>query len=304
MFALSTSWNAWRYSQAKDIIKEIKGLGFDCVELNFNLTSLIVDEIIRLKDRGVIEVASLHNFCPVPKGILRKQALPDTFSLSALDEKERQQAIRYTKRTIDTASRLEAEAVVLHLGKVEMKERIRELASIHKSKDRQRYARLKNEMTKERKSKSKRFFTQTLNSLEQLCNYAQRRKVKLGIENRYYFNEIPAVEEMESILSVFSSPPLYYWHDVGHAQVYENLEFIKHKTLLDKFSQRMIGIHLHDIDGIDDHRAPLKGKFDFSLLKPYLKPETLKVLEPHHPATAREIIRGRNYLEKLFKNDT
>lgn len=300
MFALSTSWNALQYSRAKDIIKEIKALGFDRVELNFNLTPAMVDEMLLLKEQGLIKVVSVHNFCPIPEGISRKSASPDMFSLSALDEEERAKAVRYTCKTIDTASRIGAEVVVLHAGRVEVEERIKELVSIYRTQDSQRYNSLKEQMLRERKEKSKKFFTQALKSLEQLCRYAQKRKVKLGIENRYYFYEIPDFKEMEIILATFPGPPLYYWHDVGHAQIYENLGFFEHKAILDRFSQRMIGIHLHDIEETDDHRAPLKGKFDFSLLKTYIKKETLKVLEPHYPATAEEIIRGRNYLEELF----
>ncbi len=300
MFALSTSWNALQYSRAKDIIEEIKGLGFDRVELNFNLTSALVQEMLSLKEQGSIQVVSIHNFCPIPEGISREKASPDIFSLSALDEKEREKALSCTCKTIDTACAIGAEVVVLHLGKVQMEERIKDLACAYAEQDKRRYTRLKGRMFKEREKKSKRFFAQALKSLEQLCRYAQKQKVKLGIENRYYFSEIPAPQELEVILATFSGPPLYYWHDVGHAQVYENLDFFKHKTMLDKFGRRMAGIHLHDVEGVDDHRAPLKGKFDFTILKTYMKEEILKVLEPHYPATAGEIIRGRRYLEKLF----
>ena len=301
MFALSTSWNAWHYRRAKNIIKEIKGLGFNRVELSFNLTRAMVEEMISLKDQGLMKVVSVHNFCPVPEGISRKRALPDIFSLSSQDEPQRQEAIRYTKRSIDTAARIGAEVVVLHLGKVQIEEKIRELALMHREKHWRKFEKLKGWMLKERKAKAKKFFAQALKSLEQLVKYARMNRVKLGIENRYYFNEIPTVGEMEIILATFSSPPLYYWHDVGHAQVYENLGLIKHKTMLNKFSRRLCGIHLHDIEGIDDHRAPGKGKFDFALLKPFIKKKTLKVLEPHYPATAEDIIRSRKYLEKLFK---
>ena len=300
MFALSTSWHALQHSRAKDIIKEIKGLGFGQVELNFNLTGAMVEEVVSLKERGLIKVVSVHNFCPIPQGISRKVALPDIFSLAALDERERKKAVHYTKETIDTASRIGAEVVVFHAGKVQIKEHIKTLALAYSNGNRQRYSRLKSQMLKERETKSKKFFFQVLKSLEQLCSYAGKLKVKLGIENRYYFCEIPSTEEMETILATFPGPPLYYWHDVGHAQLYENLGLIGHKEMLDKFSRRMVGMHLHDIEGIDDHRAPLKGKFDFALLKPYLKKGTLKVLEPHYPATAEEIIRGKKYLEKLF----
>ncbi|NQS99927.1 MAG: sugar phosphate isomerase/epimerase [Candidatus Omnitrophica bacterium] len=300
MFAVSTSWNAWRHSQGQDIVNEIKELGFNQVELNFNLNSTIVEQIHSLTKQGLVDVVSVHNFCPIPKGFTRKQASPDMLSLAASDEQERNQAVNYTKMSVDTASKLGARVLVLHLGRVEVEEKIRTLASCINSHALQDCDSLKLKMQKERKLKAGRFFAQALKSLEQLCPYAQRRKVKLGIENRYYFSEIPSIEEMEIILKTFPEPALYYWHDVGHAQVYENLGFLKHKTILDRFSQRMIGIHLHDIEGIDDHRAPLKGKFDFRLLKKYVNENMLLVLETHHPAKAQDIIRGKEYLEKLF----
>lgn len=302
MFALSTSWNAWKYSHAKGIIEEIRGLGFQRVELNFALTTGIVKEMISLKRRGVMEVVSVHNFCPIPNGISRKQALPDTFSLASLDEGEREKAVYFTRKSIDTAAKISAQALVLHVGKVQIEERIRTLALAYDSGDRQSYNRLKAQMEKERKAKAKKAFSQVLKSLEQLCHYAQKQKVKLGIENRYYFCEIPSIKEMEIIFKTFPHPTICYWHDVGHAQVYENLGLIKHKMILDKFSQRMVGVHLHDIEGIDDHRAPLKGKFDFTLLKPYINRTTLCVLEPHYPATGAEIIRGKKYLQRIFSN--
>lgn len=312
MLALSVSWNAWRYAQATDIIKEIELLGFREVELSFNLTASMVDEMYALKRQGLIDVVSVHNFCPIPQGASRQKALPDIFALSAPTEGERQKAVDYTKRTIDTACRLNAKAVVLHLGRIGMDEKVCQLAQFWlaaqgttktNKQNRQRYIKLRTQMLKERKAKSKQSLARALKSLEQLCRYAQTQKMKLGIENRYYFSEIPSVDEMEVILATFPSPPIYYWHDVGHAQVYENLEFIKHKVGLDKFSQRMIGVHLHDIEDIDDHRAPLKGKFDFTLLKPYITADVLKVLEPHYPATAADIIRAKKYLEELFKDE-
>ncbi|MBN2097127.1 MAG: sugar phosphate isomerase/epimerase [Candidatus Omnitrophica bacterium] len=299
--ALSTSWKALQYSRAKDIIVEIKALGFYQVELSFNLSRTLVEEMINLKDQGLIEVVSVHNFCPVPCGIAREKALPDTFSLSAQNEQERKKAVAYTKESIDTASRIGAKAVVLHLGKVKIKERIKTLALYFLKNDSAKYNKLKIQMVKEREKKSKIFFEQALRSLEQLTEYAQTKNVKLGIENRYYFSEIPNIEEMEIILRRFSNSTLYYWHDVGHAQVYENLGILKHRDILDKFSPRMLGIHLHDIEGIDDHRAPLEGKFDFTLLKPYVKENTLKVLEPHYPATKEQILRAKEYLEQLFR---
>lgn len=300
MLALSTSWNALQYTRAKDIIKEIKSLGFERVELNFNLTSKLVEEMLKLQNEGVIKVVSLHNFCPIPEKVSRQKALPDFFSLSSLDEEERKLALRYTKRTIETAARFSAQAVVLHCGKVQVEEKIRQLAGLFQKKDQAAGQKLKQRMFEEREARAKQFFQQTLKSLDELCAYALKQGVNLGLENRYYFSEIPTSDEMETILAAFPGPPLYYWHDVGHAQVHENLGLFEHKMMLDKFGPRLFGMHLHDVEGIDDHRAPLSGKFDFSRLLPYVQKNTLKVMEPHRPASAPEIIRGKQYLEKLF----
>jgi len=301
MIAFSTSWNSWKYSRAEDMIREIKDLGFSDIELNFSLTSDIVDGMLALKKQGQINVLSVHNFCPIPDGVSRKKASPDMFALSETNQAQRKKGVYYTKRSIDTAAEIGARVVVIHAGRVKIKEQIRKLALLYSRNKNRKFQALKDKMIKERRSRSDKFLTQTLRSLEELCAYADKKQVKLGIENRYYFNEMPSFEEMDVILNTFRGSPLYYWHDVGHAQVYENLDFHKHKEMLEKFGHRMIGIHLHDIQGIDDHRAPLAGDFDFKLLKPYLNKETLKILEVHHPATGEEIIRGKDYLDKLFQ---
>ena len=159
MFAISTSWNSWKYYQAKDIIEEIKSLGFEQIELNFSLSANLVEEMVALKEQGLIKVVSIHNFCPIPVGIPRKYASPDVPSLSALNERERQSAVHYTEKTIDTAARIGAEAVIMHTGRVRMRERIKDLDLLQKRGNRKRFERLREKTLKERKVKSKRFFS-------------------------------------------------------------------------------------------------------------------------------------------------
>jgi len=128
--AISTSWNAHRFDDGEKLLFEISQLGFKAIELSFNLNLAMIDEIADSARRLNINIDSLHNYCPVPDGLSRKQTFPDHYSMASLDEEERFLAVKYTKRSIDTANRLGAKAVVLHCGRVEVPDYTRQLINL------------------------------------------------------------------------------------------------------------------------------------------------------------------------------
>ncbi|MDD2751555.1 MAG: TIM barrel protein [Candidatus Omnitrophica bacterium] len=300
---LSTSWNASRVKNAKKLIFEIKALGFNQVELSFNLSSKMVKDIRELVRNKEIKVTSLHNFCPVPAGIGRLKALPDYYSISSLDEKIRKKALAAAKITIDSAKELAARAVVLHCGRVEIVDQTRKLIALYSSgkKQSQAFIRLKKNAVNERAALAKPFFEQAIKSLDELNTYACKKNILLGVETRFYIREIPSFTEIALILNKFRDSNIFYWHDTGHAQLMQNLGIAKHEDFLKLYASRMIGVHLHNIIGCLDHQAPLKGNFDFRLLLPYLKKDTLRVIEAHHQASGQDLIEGKQFLEKLFQ---
>ncbi|MFA5410302.1 MAG: sugar phosphate isomerase/epimerase [Candidatus Omnitrophota bacterium] len=299
-FALSTSWNAWRCSNAKELLFEIKNTGFSELELSFNLTPLMVEEIEQLAPANQMKVSSLHNFCPIPDGIGRAEALPDYYSLSSPNQEERKLAVKQTKKTIDTARRLHARAVVLHCGRVEIPDKTRDLIGLYNQglKNSPKFIRIKDLAIEERKDTAQVFLENAMRSLEELSLYAQKTEISLGVETRFYYREIPSFQEVGLILEAFRGAGIYYWHDTGHAQVMENLGLSKHREYLEAYAKDLLGIHLHGVRGCQDHQAPAKGEFDFSQLKGYLKKDTLKVIEAHHPATASDLKEAGNFLEK------
>ena len=302
MFSLSTSWNSKRFQTGLEIVNSAKELGFDTLELNFTLTEDKVNDIIELRHQGKIQISSLHNYCPLPHGLTVETASPDHYALSSLDEAVRREGVSLTKRTIDYAAKAEALAVVLHAGKVEMEHTSRYLVQLYKEGKAQEseFMSYRDQMVKERTAKSAPHLAKTVESLKELAPYAAKRGILLGIETRYYYQEIPGFDEFEKIFSQLDPPDLFYWHDIGHAQVIETLGLGQHEPLLRQQAKRLLGMHIHDIEGTDDHRAPLSGKFSFERIVPYVTSRTIQVIELRASASPDAIGRGISYLENLL----
>ena len=83
-------------------------------------------------------------------------------------------------------------------------------------------------------------------------------------------------------------------------QIMQNLGLAAPKEYLRRYGNSLLGVHLHDVLGCQDHLPPGEGAVDFNALKEYLKRDTLKVLEPHHPANAESIKKSKFLLESLL----
>jgi sugar phosphate isomerase/epimerase len=303
MFSFSTAWNADRLLDGEEIVREIVELGLQQIELNFSLTSEMVEAACRFVRIHHLAISSLHNYCPIPQGLTREEALPDCYSLSAIDEDERRRAVACTKITIDTAVRVSARAVVLHTGRVEMPDRTRQLIglAVQGQKETPAYRAIFDAFVAERSLLKRPYVDQILRSLEELEGYARPKKILLGVENRFYFREIPLVDEYKEIFARFGQDTsIGYWHDVGHATVFERLGLLKPDELLENFGDRLIGMHLHDVKDLVDHQAPFEGDVDFARLKKYIRPDTIKVLEIHRQASAATVKKSVARLSEVL----
>ena len=298
MLAVSTSWRSEICDNGLEIIQAILDLGVEGVELEYRITTPMLKEILPLLKKKRVSAVSLHNFFPLPEGLPKEKASGDVFSLSAPDGEERALAVKYTRRTMEWAEELGARAVVLHLGKIPMDDPMEDLKKLYDQKKIQT-GEGKNfiEGQKEiRARKSVKHLDAALRSLEKLALEADRRRILLAVENRFNLQDFPDFDEFNILFRKFSGGPVRYWHDLGHATVQQNLGLANQKEFLEKFSELLVGVHLHGCRGYDDHYAPGSGEEDYSLLQNFLRPDTLLVVETHHRASREEMLRGLEFL--------
>lgn len=297
MIGLSTVWTMKRgASTPQEVLDPILDLGFEAIELEFRITGKLLEGMAPSLKAGAPRVISVHNFCPVPDILPPQKAGGDAFNIASLDREERERAVRYTCRTLEVAHELEVGAVVLHLGYIEGEER-KDAPQRAYREGRWGKEELQ-EYLKERSLKAPPHLDAVFFSLERVLRRAETLGVKVGVENRYHLSEIPLGEEIGMVLEEFAGGPIGYWHDTGHAAVAEALGAIRQKELLERYGARMIGIHLHDAQGVDDHLPPGRGGVDFEMVGEFLREGVLKVMEIHPPATGEEIVEGLQFLRE------
>ena len=276
------------------MLREIKNqLGFDLIELGHGVRLSLMPGVQEMFDAGKVRFSSLHNFCPLPVEVL--SASPDCYTFSSRSAIERQRAIKQTLQTIDFAARLGAPFVVLHLGSVPMKPVTESLIALAKKGEMfsREYVRRKVKAVAERESLGVDFLARVKESLQPIIARAAERNVRLGIENRRDYEDIPSEREIPGLLEELDSPQVGYWHDFGHLQIKANLGFIDHEEWLRVIGPRTLGCHLQDcIWPAQDHQPPFAGGVDLEKLVPLLPKDCLFVWEMSPRKTAEEIRRS------------
>lgn len=300
MLSFSTSWNS-RKKSGEQIVREILDLGFDTIELGHGLKSPVVQEILEARSSLKFKVSSLHNFCPLPPEIMVDQ--PDCYEFTSHRQSDRERAMRLTLQTIDMAERFEARNVVIHSGRIrtlKLTENLRELVEDGKFLSKE-YARAKVEAVQKRESVGEVYIQRALECLVEIADYASKKGIRIGIENREYYEAMPSEREFSNFLQRLDASNAGYWHDFGHAQIKHNLALLDHREWLDRMGGKAIGAHVHDVKApFEDHRAPFTGEINFGELVPKLSKDSVFVFELHPRVPREEIIVAAQRWKTLF----
>ncbi len=299
MLSFSTMWAQQdRFRDLELFRSQVASYGFTGIEVSHSTDDA---GLATLMGEGEISLTSLH--APTPSRKLADGRPNGDANLASTDEIERLLALVETKRTLDYAARAGLPYVVIHLGGVGnyMTDTERELRRLYQegsatSEDAQS---LRHDLAAWRLAGAGPHIEAARKSLKELVEFAAPHGIALGLESRLHYHEIPHPEEAVYLVSDFSNEVAGYWHDVGHCEVQARLGMIDRDSWFPLLTPITIGSHLHDVDGIADHRAPANGDVDWSYIAAGLPEKALRVFEidqrqpDHKVAASIEFLRSQ-----------
>jgi len=261
MLSLSTSWLSPRHREGRDMAAEARALGFEWIEVSHGTKISQLPGLLDAVKAGEIKVSSLHNFCPAPVEVMMDA--PDAFEFTSPKPAERQRAINLTRKTLEMATRFGTDRVVVHLGSVPMKSITLQLEELAAQGDlySKEFTERKLRLVTMREEASKKHLDRVRAALDELIPECEKLGVRLGIETRSHYEQIPNQREMSLLLQEYHDCPwIGSWHDFGHVQRQANLALLDHEIYLREISPRLLGCHVHDVQWpAKDHRTPFSS---------------------------------------------
>lgn len=294
MLAFSTCWNNSRHTDGESMIDEIIELGFNHIELSHGMTVAKLPGIQRAYRAKKFTCSGIHNFFPSPVEVMIDA--PDAYEYTSHRPFDRKRAFDMTLKTLELAAEFNAHYVVLHMGSTPLNHRkftkpLTELVTAGLQHD-PKFIKQKIQFIKKREKIAPLYYRRALETLETLLPKAQEYGVKLAVESRSRFEDMPNEREMLKLQEHFNDNPwVGYWHDFGHVQLKHNLGLLDHQQWLETISPHLIGGHVHDVQWpARDHRTPLTGTLDFKSLLSHF-PKNCPLIWELSPTRETEEIR-------------
>ncbi len=275
------------------MIEEIVELGFSNIELSHGMTIAKLPGIKKAYDRGLFTCAGVHNYFPSPVEVMIDA--PDAYEFTSHRPFERQRAMDMTLRTLDLAAEFKAHYLVLHMGSVPMSPRkfTKPLTAMvaEGGQHDPAFVKAKLAFLKKREKLGPLYFHRAIEALTLIAERAAELGVKLAIESRSRFEDMPTEREMVALQDHFADHPwVGYWHDFGHVQLKHNLGFLDHEAWLERIAPRLIGGHVHDVQWpARDHRVPFSGTLDYAALLKFFPADCPLIWELSPTRDAAEI---------------
>ncbi|MFW6161506.1 MAG: sugar phosphate isomerase/epimerase family protein [Planctomycetota bacterium] len=284
-------------------LRAIERMGFEAVEIGVSDARFRRKKALKFLKRSSLAVVSVHNVLSEGK-VDPANRWGDW--LASPDPAKRRKGLDATLQTLDHAEALGARAVVLHLGAPLFEDRGEKQQLLYRLGGGS--PRVADELgvsiadvLAERQAVAPRYLDAACQSLAELLDY--NSPVKLGVECRMGWHELPNLEELGLLLDRFPDPRVGYWHDVGHAVLRSAMGLEGRLEWLERHGDRTVGVHLHDVVSrgvrLLDHYPPGLGSVHFQPLARLVPRNALRVMEVSSRFIAEEVLMGRSCLEGM-----
>ena len=294
-------WAVGRFDNAAAFVAAAHRLGCAHVEANHQVSPAMFADLVALSRQHPGLVSSVHDTCPAVMEL--REMTRQGWLLSSPDPERRASAVRIARQTIASAQAVGARAVVLHIGRVHGPGQLDKQLRARYDGDglwvASETAALRQELIRERARLREPHLEAVTASLLELAPDARAAGVRLGLENRYYYPELPAWDEVGILLDRLPADVFGYWHDAGHAQNLETLGFGRHEDWLRAYGPRCIGLHLHDCAGLHDHLPPGRGAIDFAMIRRHVPATAIRVIEVSNTHSEADVAAGVRHLAHL-----
>lgn len=299
--ALSTCCCSHRFQDGYAMLEWMANLGFKKVELSHGISINLVPGIIQGVEDGVVDISSVHNFCPLPFGM--SSPMPNIFKPTSASHREINLWKRYTEETIKFSSKIGSSKVVLHSGSAWFffQSPLFKLMNwfekndIKKSelKNNQEFLEVRDRLMARVKRASRRRYEILKESFQSIEEFAQNHSVQLGVENREGFTELPLdADHSEFVQSFGLGSPISYWHDSGHAEIKALYGLLDHEQRLNEMKSYTIGFHLHDVSKSgEDHQEIGTGIIDFLMISRFIEKDKHAIVLELSPKLSEDAIK-------------
>ncbi|SDN33031.1 Xylose isomerase-like TIM barrel [Paenibacillus sp. yr247] len=272
-YSFSTCWNIKKHTIGREMIEEIKALGFRNVELNYNVTEEMMKMIDPMIEKGEISVSSVHNVFPF---IDDKDYDTDSVMLGFDDEEKRKRSVELLIKSMEYANRYGAKAVVVHPGEVPFEYNIdSDLKKLYRDhgKDSPEYQKLWKEMSERRERLSPLYTKRIQESLEAVSEHAAQKgwNVALGIETRSRCYQMPSLMEAKTFCENLKGSPVHLWYDIGHAMMMDRMGLYDNLKELQEVKRYIYGVHIHETLELSDHWCPYVHSKDLQFFDHFLE---------------------------------
>lgn len=275
--SLSTMYAIHNFPSLADFIEYAHRSGFQSVELNHRVNSAMLEGISL---QGVT-IPSVHEPCPadISEAELKKRG----WLISSTNETHRAEGVKAIKRSIDLAASIGAKTIVIHAGEAlpdekRLEHTLRQMIDAGQRETAEYHA-VQAEMLRIRAAAAAAGMQAVQKSLAELLAYAAPHRICLGLENRYHYLEFPLPDELEILLGLAGAEQIGFIFDFGHAAALDRLGFVPQMAWLERFSNRIVGTHIHDVRGTTDHFAPGRGSINFGQIARYLPENAFRTCE-------------------------